>query len=89
MCEICPTWEFFPHVGAIRGVRGCESGRTVNEHRDVSAFGSPSKRRRDTQQRGRTCAEYECDTILSRYNSTDWCSVHEPTRMVPATRKSK
>jgi hypothetical protein len=61
----------------------------VNNDGDVSPFGSPSKKRRDVEERGRTCAEEDCDTILSRYNNTDWCGVHEAIRMVPATRKSK
>jgi hypothetical protein len=26
---------------------------------------------------GRICKEPECDVRLSRYNSTEWCAVHE------------
>ncbi len=26
---------------------------------------------------GRVCVEPECQVRLSRYNSTDWCAVHE------------
>jgi len=26
---------------------------------------------------GRVCVEPSCDVLLSRYNSTDWCALHE------------
>lgn len=58
--------------------------------RDLSPFGRPSEARRDSASAGRTCAEPECETVLSRYNSTDWCSVHERKPIAPAqTRKSR
>jgi hypothetical protein len=52
-------------------------------------FGTPSKKRLDTAEARRTCAEENCETILSRYNMTDRCGVHEPPRVVPAVRNSK
>ena len=61
----------------------------MTEDRTLSPFGRPSKERRDSATAGRTCAEDECETVLSRYNNTDLCGLHEPKRMVPATRKSK
>ena len=61
----------------------------MTEDRALSPFGRPSKERRDSAAAGRTCAEDKCETVLSRYNNTELCGVHEPRRMVPATRKSK
>jgi len=26
---------------------------------------------------GRVCIEPSCEVVLSRYNSTDWCALHE------------
>jgi len=61
----------------------------MNDDRSLSAFGRPTKKRLDNAAAGRTCAEDDCETVLSRYNKTDRCGVHEPTQMVPATRRSK
>jgi hypothetical protein len=58
----------------------------MTEHR-WTVLGSPSKRRLDTAKAGRVCAERYCETVLSRYNKTDKCGVHEPTQMAPATRR--
>ena len=55
----------------------------------IVAFGRPSKKRLDNAKAGRTCAEDECETVLSRYNKTERCGVHEPAHMLPATRSSK
>ena len=63
----------------------------LSEERNVRQywFGNPSKRRLDKAEAGRTCAEDNCKTILSRYNMTDRCGVHPPTLTVPAVRNSK
>ncbi len=53
-----------------------------------SAIGVPGKFRGRTKDPHRTCARDGCDTILSRYNHTDLCGVHEPARTLPATRQS-
>lgn len=38
---------------------------------------SPGKRVRTKKQaEARVCAQGGCDTILSRFNDTDWCSLH-------------
>ena len=52
-------------------------------------FGTPSKKRLDKAKAGRTCAEDNCETVLSRYNTTDRCGVHEPTMAEHAARNSK
>lgn len=39
-----------------------------------------SGRRPRTVERERTCREEGCDTVLSRYNQGDACSVHAPVR---------
>jgi hypothetical protein len=31
----------------------------------------------EVYEAGRTCIEPECRVKLSRYNSTDWCALHE------------
>jgi hypothetical protein len=46
----------------------------------MTSFGRPSNKRLDSAPAGRTCAEDNCETVLSRYNKTDRCGVHEPTR---------
>jgi hypothetical protein len=51
----------------------------MSEVRRLMSFGGPSNKRLDTAEAGRTCAEDNCETILSRYNTTDRCSVHERT----------
>jgi hypothetical protein len=63
--------------------------RVMSDARSLSAFGRPSKKRLDNAEAGRTCAEENCETVLSRYNKTDKCGVHEPTQMVLPTRKSE
>jgi hypothetical protein len=61
----------------------------MTERREASAVGERSKTRRRTNEAARTCAHEGCDTILSRYNKTDWCGVHELLRtLLPATRQS-
>lgn len=32
---------------------------------------------------GRVCGEPDCDTVLSQYNSTGYCSLHDDTVVVP------
>jgi hypothetical protein len=45
----------------------------------MTNYGFPSSAdRRDTEPRGRVCAIEGCDTVLSRYNRADQCSVHAP-----------
>jgi hypothetical protein len=45
-------------------------------------FGSSSKRPTASSPRGRVCEVGECPTVLSIYNHSVWCSVHEQ----PASR---
>ena len=54
----------------------------------VTSFGRPSNKRLDNAEAGRRCAEDSCETILSRYNTTDKCAVHTP-KPEPAMRTSK
>jgi hypothetical protein len=61
----------------------------MNADRELIPFGRPSTKRLDSEDTGRTCAEDGCDTVLSRYNKTNRCGVHEATRDAPPTRKSK
>ena len=53
------------------------------------SFGRPSNKRLDTAAAGRTCAEDKCETVLSRYNKTERCGVHEPTHVVSTARQFK
>jgi hypothetical protein len=55
----------------------------------LSSFGRPSNKRLDTATPGRTCAEDKCETVLSRYNKTERCGVHEPTHLVATTHRFK
>ena len=55
--------------------------------RELIPFGRPSNKRLDSANTGRTCAHDGCDTVLSRYNKTEKCGVHEPTQ--PPSRRSK
>jgi hypothetical protein len=59
----------------------------MNAERQPIPFGRPSVKRRDSANAGRTCAEVGCDTVLSRYNKTDRCGVHEP-KLSPAERRT-
>jgi hypothetical protein len=52
-------------------------------------LGRPSTKRLDTAEAGRTCAEDRCETVLSRYNKTERCGVHEPLRVLNAVRSSR
>jgi hypothetical protein len=58
----------------------------VNSHRDfrlVPATRADHDYHRAPQKQapeGRRCVEHGCDTILSRYNTHDECSVHESRR---------
>jgi hypothetical protein len=54
----------------------------------MSNFGYPSaKDRIDSGAPGRVCAAEGCDTILSRFNKTERCGVHEEKGVaVPAER---
>jgi hypothetical protein len=61
----------------------------MSEVRSSMSLGRPSNKRLDTAEAGRTCAEDNCETILSRYNKTDRCGVHDPTLAAPAMRNSK
>ena len=45
--------------------------------RGVSPFGRPSDQPLDRGKAARICAEEGCDTLLSRYNNTNRCGVHE------------
>jgi hypothetical protein len=57
---------------------------------EKNLFGPPSKKKRfDTAEAGRICAEANCETILSRYNQTNRCSVHVPTFAARAMPSSK
>jgi len=58
----------------------------MSADREVTPFGRPSGKRLDRAGAGRTCAEDGCDTVLSRYNKTDRCGVHEPTQVHPAPK---
>lgn len=71
-------------------LRKCNAaGQRVSQDRNVTPLARPSSKRLDTTNSGRSCAEDGCETVLSRYNNTDRCGVHEPRRIAPATRKSK
>jgi hypothetical protein len=48
----------------------------------LTSYGRPSNKRLDTAKAGRTCAEDKCETVLSRYNKTERCGVHETTYVV-------
>lgn len=39
-----------------------------------------NRRRPRTTDGHRICANAECDTVLSRYNSSDTCHTHRPIR---------
>lgn len=39
-----------------------------------------NRRRPRTVEGRRVCAEAECDTVLSRYNSSEMCHNHRPVR---------
>jgi hypothetical protein len=55
----------------------------------VSAFMGPSNRRRENVEPARICAKVDCETVLSRFNKTELCGVHEPERtMRNAQRKA-
>jgi hypothetical protein len=43
-------------------------------------------RRSKLQTAGRVCAVEQCSTILSRYNASRYCSVHEPIRTAATPR---
>ena len=60
----------------------------MSPERELSRFGRPAGKRLDAVDAGRTCAEDGCDTVLSRYNKTQKCSVHE-ANPVPPARRSK
>jgi hypothetical protein len=60
----------------------------VSQNRSGS-FGRSSAKRLDTAEAGRTCAQDGCETVLSRYNKTERCGVHEPTHVVSTTRQFK
>jgi hypothetical protein len=52
-------------------------------------MGSPKKKRPDPDEAARICAEVDCGTVLSRFNKTELCGVHEPERtMRNAQRKA-
>ena len=36
---------------------------------------------------GRVCERDQCTTVLSRYNKSDYCSVHEPRTFTPNPRR--
>jgi hypothetical protein len=49
-------------------------------------FGAPKSGRPSPSTRGgRVCMSPECDTILSIYNTLEWCSVHEQPAPRPGT----
>jgi hypothetical protein len=53
-------------------------------------FGTPDRgRSTPTSNRGRVCQYDDCPTVLSIYNHSDWCSVHEqPDHRNTPTRSS-
>jgi hypothetical protein len=51
--------------------------------------GGRPRDRRGTESASRTCAHEGCATILSRYNKTTLCGVHEPSRTLAATRRNR
>lgn len=53
--------------------------------RPVMTDSAPAVRPNRTYPAGETCAETECNAILSIYNSTVWCAAHES----PANRSPK
>jgi hypothetical protein len=60
----------------------------MSADRELTRFGRPSGKQLAAAEAGRTCAEDGCDTVLSRYNKTQKCSLHEATP-VPPSRRSK
>lgn len=50
-------------------------------------FGTPERgRTTDSSPRGRVCETIGCSTILSIYNHSAWCSIHEqPGQKRPPT----
>jgi hypothetical protein len=48
------------------------AARRATDHTIVSGKGSIA----ETFPRGRVCSYERCETLLSIYNSTDFCSVH-------------
>jgi hypothetical protein len=40
------------------------------------------RRQQINQMPTRQCSHEECTTILSRYNDTDWCSLHQTGNVV-------
>ncbi len=41
---------------------------------------SGRSRRPKTAEPGRVCAAEGCDTVLSKYNRSEFCNVHKPVR---------
>jgi hypothetical protein len=52
-----------------------------------NAFGVPMKSKKARAAKGRTCDRPECNTILSTYNDSSTCSVHEHIRRLPPERR--
>jgi hypothetical protein len=48
-------------------------------------FGTPNRGSSTAMsQRGRVCLSDDCPTVLSVYNHSHWCSVHEQPKPRPA-----
>jgi hypothetical protein len=49
-------------------------------------FGPPKAGKPTANTRGgRVCQSPECETILSIYNTLEWCSLHEQPKLRPGT----
>jgi hypothetical protein len=56
----------------------------VNQGMGRVQFGAPSGKVTASSLPGRVCQAGSCTTILSIYNHSSWCSVHEqPVRRLP------
>lgn len=68
--------------------RDCRLGRGLMQGTGRIQFGSPSGRTTASSRRGRVCDAGGCSTILSIYNHSPWCSVHEqPSRRTAPDRR--
>ena len=51
-------------------------------------FGGPVKSKKQVRAaKGRTCERPECNTILSTYNDSSTCSIHERVTWLPPERR--
>ncbi len=49
----------------------------MNGETNRTQFGVPEKSKKVRAAKGRTCDRPECDTILSTYNDSSTCWIHE------------